>query len=247
MPDWTFWQWVAVALAAACIGFSKAGFVGVGMMAVLLMAQVMPARASTGVILPMLIVADFFAVGAFRRFAVWSHLVRLLPTAVLGVLTGFLIMPHIPDSSFGRVIGWITMVLLILMVIQRMTNRITMTALEHPAIAWCTGWVAGVTTMIANAAGPVMGIYLLTARLPKWEFVGTGAWYFLIINLVKVPFSASMGLITPTSLLFNLAATPMIVAGIMLGRWLIGKINQAVFEWLMIGFVLLGALRLITS
>lgn len=245
MPDWTPLQWLLVAFAAACIGFSKSGFVGVGMVAVLLMAQVMPARESTGTILPMLIVADLFAVRAFRRFAVWSHLVRLLPTAVLGVLTGFLIMPYIPDDSFGPVIGWIMMVLLGLMVVQRFTNRMAMTALEHPAVAWCTGWVAGVTTMIANAAGPVMGIYLLTARLPKWEFVGTGAWYFLIVNLVKVPFSASMGLITPSSLLLNLAATPVILAGIVIGRWLLGKINQAVFEWLMIVFVLLGALRLI--
>ncbi len=245
MADWTLLQWIVVAVSAACIGFSKAGFMGVGMVAVLLMAQVMPARESTGMILPMLIMADVFAVRTFRRFADWNHLVRLLPAAVLGVWSGFVIMPHIPDVSFGRVIGWIMAVLLVLMMMQRLTNRMAMTAFGHPVVAWCIGWVAGVTTMIANAAGPVMGVYLLTARLPKMEFVGTAAWYFLIVNLVKVPFSASMGLITPASLLLNVAAIPAIVFGIIVGRRLLGKINQTVFEWLMIVFVLLGALRLI--
>lgn len=240
-------QWFLIAAAAVCIGLSKSGFGGVGMVAILVMAQVMPARESTGVILPMLIVADLFAVAAYRQFTIWSHLVRLLPAALVGVVTGFFLMPWIADEQFGPFIGWTTMGLLVLMVLQKFTRRLAAQVVEHPGIAWPVGWLAGVTTMLANAAGPVMTIYLLAARLPKWEFVGTAAWYFLIINVMKVPFSAALGLITPASLGLNLALVPAIAAGIFLGRWLLGKINQAVFEWLMIGFSFLGAVRLIFS
>jgi len=217
----------------------------VGMVAILVMAQILPARASTGVILPMLIVADIFAVTAFRKFTVWSHLVRMLPPALVGIVTGFFLMPYISDQNFGPLIGWITLALLMLMVLQKLTRRLAASAVEHPGIAWPLGWLAGVTTMLANAAGPVMTIYLLAARLPKYEFVGTAAWFFFIINVVKIPFSAALGLIQPSSLLLNVFLVPAIIAGIFLGRWLLGKINQRVFEWLMITFSLLGALRLI--
>jgi len=245
MPDLTSTHWLLAVLAALCIGLSKAGFGGVGMVAILVMAQILPARASTGVILPMLIVADIFAVAAFRKFTVWSHLVRMLPPALVGIVTGYFLMPYISDQNFGPFIGWITLVLLVLMVLQKVTRRLAASAVEHPGIAWPLGWLAGVTTMLANAAGPVMTIYLLAARLPKYEFVGTAAWFFFIINVAKIPLSAALGLIKPSSLLLNVFLVPAIIAGIFLGRWLLGKINQRIFEWLMIAFSLLGALRLI--
>jgi uncharacterized membrane protein YfcA len=245
VPDFTIWEWLLVGMAAICIGMSKAGFGGASMVTILVMAQVMPARESTGVVLPMLIMADVFAVSAFRKFAVWSHIVRLLPSAVIGIVTGFFIMPHISNQNFGPFIGWITLGLLVLMILQKLDSRITAQAVEHPGIAWPMGWLAGVTTMVANAAGPVMTIYLLATRLPKYEFVGTGAWFFFLINVTKIPFSASLGLINPSSLALNLILVPAIVAGVFLGRWLLGKINQSVFQWLMIVFSLLGAMRLI--
>lgn len=245
MPDLDTTQWLLAVFAAVCIGLAKAGFGGVGMVAVIVMAQIMPARASTGIILPMLFVADIFAVGAFRKFTVWSHLARLLPPAIIGIVSGFFLMPRVEDKYFGPLIGWITLVLLALMVVQKLSNRLTEGAVEHPGIAWPLGWLAGVTTMLANAAGPVMTIYLLAARLPKFEFVGTAAWFFFIINVTKIPFSVALGLIKPASLAFNLVLVPAIIGGIFLGRWLLGKINQTLFEWLMIIFSLIGALRLI--
>jgi uncharacterized membrane protein YfcA len=101
--------------------------------------------------------------------------------------------------------------------------------------------------MLANAAGPAMTVYLLASRLPKYEFVGTAAWFFFFINLIKVPFSASLGLITPQTLLFNLLLAPAVLIGLFCGKILLGKINQQAFEWLLIGLSLLGALRLISA
>ena len=246
MPVLTPTQWLFAALAALSIGLAKAGFGGVGMLAVLLMTQVLPARESTGAILPMLIMADIFAVYAYRQHADGRLVLKLLPPAILGVVCGWLLMPQISPEGFGKVIGWLTLALVGLVIVQKMTPLVKV-ATDHPGIAWPFGWLAGVTTMLANAAGPVMAIYLLARRLPKMEFVGTTAWFFFAVNLIKVPFSAALGLINPSSLVLNLCLLPVIVVGLITGRWLLGKTRQAVFEWLMVIFSTIGALRLIAG
>jgi uncharacterized protein len=236
-------QWFLAVLAALCIGLAKAGLGGLGMLAVLLMTQVLPARESTGAILPMLITADVFAVTMYRQHANGHLVLRLLPPAVAGIVCGWLVMPLLPAEWFGRVIGWLTLGLIVLLMAQKSTALVRVAA-GHPELIWPIGWLAGVTTMLANAAGPVMAIYLLARRLPKLEFVGTAAWFFFVVNLIKVPFSTSLGLITGPSLMLNLILVPAIVLGAFAGRWLIGRMNQVVFEWVMIAFSAAGALRL---
>jgi len=238
-------QWLYAALAATCVGISKSGFGAMAIPGILLMTQVMPARESTGVILPMLILADLFAVYAFRKFTVWRLLVKILPAAVLGVVLGWWLMPLIPAGLFTPVIGWIILALLLLTILQKCSSQLQEIAADHPAVSWPLGLLAGVSTMLANAAGPAMTVYLLASRLPKYEFVGTAAWFFFFINIIKVPFSASLGLITPQTLLFNLILAPAVLIGLFCGKLLLGKINQKAFEWLLIGLSLLGALRLI--
>jgi uncharacterized membrane protein YfcA len=246
MPVFTPWQWFFAALAALCIGFGKAGFGGVGMLAVLLMTQVLPPRESTGAILPMLIMADIFAVVIYRQHANGGLVIKLLPPAVIGIVCGWWLIPRIDPGGFGPLIGWLTLALIVLVILQKFTPLVRVAA-QHPSLAWPFGWLAGVTTMIANAAGPVMAMYLLARRLPKMEFVGTTAWFFFVVNIIKVPFSTSLGLINPTSLGLNICLLPAVVAGIFTGRWLLGKTNQAVFEWLMIILSVIGALRLVLS
>jgi len=238
-------QWLYAAFAAACIGISKSGFGAMAIPGILLMTQVMPARESSGVILPMLILADIFAVQSFRKFTVWRLLIKILPAAVLGVILGWAIMPRIPTGFFTPLIGWIILALLLLTIAQKCSTQLQKIAADHAAVAWPLGLLAGVSTMLANAAGPAMTVYLLASRLPKYEFVGTAAWFFFFINIIKVPFSASLGLITPQTLLFNLLLAPAVLIGLFSGKFLLGKINQKAFEWLLIGLSLLGALRLI--
>ncbi len=240
-------QWLLCAAAAMCAGMAKTGFSGMGTVALVLMALVFPknAKESTGALLTILIVADTFAVLAFRRHANWRVVLRLLPPAFVGVVIGWLLMPLVPDGAFRPLLGGITLGLIALLIIQRALPKLTTVVSDHPAVGWLAGLTGGVATMIANAAGPIMSIYLLACRLPKMELVGTGAWFFFVINLSKVPFSVGLGLIDGQSLLLTLALAPLVAVGAFSGKWLLARINQAVFEGLLIGFTVLAAARLL--
>ncbi len=189
------------------VGVSKAGIPGLGTLFVPLFALVLPARESTGALLPLLIIGDVFAVAFYRRHASWHHLVRLLPWAAGGIVIVMLTL-NVWRSVFRK---------------------------DAPVPAWpwlsaVTGLLAGATTMVANAAGPVMLIYLLAMRLPKNEFLGTSAWFFFLVNITKVPFSAGLGLITPSSLVLDGILAPAVVAGAFLGVWAAKRIPEKPFE-----------------
>jgi uncharacterized membrane protein YfcA len=154
-------------------------------------------------------------------------------------------MDRIDDSQFKPIIGWI---ILSLTAIQaaRMQRPGWFQHLPHStAFVWSMGLLAGLTTMLANAAGPVMALYFLAVALPKMEFVGTSAWFFLIVNLIKVPFSASLGLIRPDTLALNGLLIPAIALGLLAGRFLVRRISQHWFEGLLLIFAAAAALRLI--
>ncbi|MEI7435326.1 MAG: sulfite exporter TauE/SafE family protein [bacterium] len=230
MSDLSWGAWAIMALAAFGIGISKTGIPGIGILSILMTAAVIPAKASTGVILPMLILGDLFAVWFYRRHAVWLHLMRLIPCAVAGVIVGWLALDLVNDRQLRPIIGAIvlTMIALNWWRMRRMGLDIRI-----PQGWWfpvLMGFAAGVTTMMANAAGPIMVIYLLAMRLPKSEFIGTGAWYFLLLNLFKVPFSASLTLINPASLWFNLILAPLVITGALIGIRLARHIPEKSFN-----------------
>ena len=224
--------WLIAGLCAVLIGISKTGLPGVGILIVPLMASILPAKASTGVILPMLIFADIFAVAYYKRHAVWPHIAKLLPWALLGILIGWYCMDKITDRQLKPIMGAIVLAMLALHLVRlRITDHNTPIPNQWYFAAFL-GLLAGITTMMANAAGPIMIIYLLAMRLDKHEFIGTGAWYFLILNCIKVPFSYQLGLITPGSLTFNLMLFPLIVVGVIAGIFFLKKIPQKAFNLL---------------
>src|ERR1043166_5593049 len=219
LPYFTLPQWLLAALAALSVGVSKSGFGGFGMVTVLLMAEIMPARQSTGAVLPLLICGDILAVTVFRKHAQWSYIIRMLPPAALGIVAGFLFMTwSIPDRAFRGIVGWIVLVLVGLQCMRQLRPRLFEQVPHQTWFAWLIGIWSGVTTMLANAAGPIMTLYLLAVNLPKLEFVGTAAFFFLVVNLLKVPFSYSLGLINTVSLLFNIVLFPFVAIGILGGR-----------------------------
>ncbi len=238
--------WIGAIAAALCVGLSKAGFGGFGMVAVLLMTELFPGRQSTGILLPLLIVADLFAVTWFRRQARWHLLLGLLPPTVVGVVLGWFILPHLNDKLFVRLVGWLVLVLVAVQTwrMMRVNDNAGAALASHPIAKNVTGILAGITTMLANAAGAVMTIYLLAARLPKLDFVGTAAVFFLGVNLVKVPFSAGLGLITPATLWLNLVLVPAVVGGLYIGKFFLRRIPQRPFEILLLVFTALAAIRM---
>jgi uncharacterized membrane protein YfcA len=245
----TLWQWLLAVSGAFLIGLSKTGLVGAGVFSVALFALILPARDSVGVVLPILIAGDIIAVSVYRRHAIWSHLWRLFPWAVLGILVGFFALHRINNQQVEKLIGAI---LVLLVSIQFWRSRSTTTGEASaelvPHNLWfvaMVGIVAGFTTMAANAAGPIMILYLLAMRLPKMEFIGTGAWYFFLLNLFKLPFSYELGLINTASIPLDLQVAPFAILGALLGRQLISHIDQKLFEMLALGFTLLAGVRML--
>jgi len=247
LPHLSQQAWLLVAFSAFCIGFTKAGFGGFGLIAVLVMALAFPAKESTGAVLPMLIMADFMAISVYRRHVSWGDLRRLIPSTFLGLIAGWLMMSRISNANFTHFLGWLILSMMALVLWQRFDKRILGGIMHHPVLATGSGFLAGVTTMMANAGGPAMTFYLLAKRFDKMAFVGTCAWFFCVTNLVKVPLSWNLGLITSSSLLIDLLMLPSIVAGMVVGRLLLGKVTQSLFEWLAIVMATLSALKLILS
>jgi len=245
MPHLSPSDWLLAVLAALCIGLSKSGFSGISLVTIIVMAHLFPPRESTGIVLPMLIFGDFCAVAAFRQHGNWKQIRRMLPPTIVGILVGFGIMHYISNQHFGPVIGSIVLTMVVLQTLRQIKPALYEHVPHTRAFAWTMGGGSGIATMLANAAGPVMSLYLLAINLPKFELIGTSAWFFLIVNLFKVPFSAQLGLIHGQSLLFNLALTPAIALGTFAGRRLITIIPQRLFETLLLIFAGLASLRLI--
>jgi hypothetical protein len=245
LPQLTAVQWTLALIGALCLGLAKGGFSGIGLFTILLMAEVLPARESTGVVLPLLICGDVLSVFAFLPHTQWPYVRRTLPPAAAGVVLGYFLMKHIPDQVFRPLIGWIVLSMVILQALHRLRPS-ALQGIPHTRwFGWLMGGWSGVTTMVANAAGPVMTLYLLSVNLPKFEFVGTGAWFFLVINIFKVPFSYNLGLINQASLTFNLVLLPSVLLGVLVGRMLIGIIPQEMFELFLLFFAAAASLRLL--
>lgn len=239
-------QWLLALLSALLIGVSKTGIMGIGIFAVALFALVIPAKQSVGVVVPLLITGDIVAVLAYRRHAVWAHLWRLFPWAAAGVVSGYFAIQHIhDDQDFKHILGGILLLMVVLQMWRRRTAGNADDEPPHPG--WytaLTGMAAGFTTMLGNAAGPIMTLYLLSMRLPKLEYVGTGAWYFLLLNCFKVPFNWRLHMIDQPSLLLDLKLVPAVLAGALCGRIMLKHINQLLFENLALLFTALAAVRL---
>lgn len=245
----TWWQWAVVCVAAFLSGLGKTGIAGIGILAVALFATILPVRESVGTMLITLLAGDVVAVLSYRREAQWKYLWRLFPWTALGVVLGAVALGRIDDVGIRRLIGAVLVSLILLHIIRQ--ARITEPASDiavaapQPWVVGGTGILAGFTTMVANASGPVMILYLLALRLPKLVFMGTTAWFFLILNLFKVPFSIGLGMITLDSFTTSAVLVPFTVAGALVGRWVLRVIDQRRFEQLALVLTLIAGMRLL--
>lgn len=246
LGDLTVVSWMLLALGALVVGMSKTALPGAGAIAVALFASALPARESTATLLLLLIVGDMLALWAYRRHAQWRALLRLIPAVLAGILLGVVFLAVADDAWVKRVIG---VLLLMVVAVTLWRRRATRASGRSPSGGWLAatvyGTLGGFTTMVANAAGPVMSMYFLAARFPVKAFLGTAAWFFAVVNVAKVPFAAALGLFSVDSLLIDLWLIPAVLAGAVLGRFIAGRLPQVVFERLVIGLTIVGALYLL--
>lgn len=219
------WQYAAGAACAFMVGMAKTGMPGMGILAIPMMVlTVGDARLAAGWLLPILCMADLFAVYYWRKHAAAGRLFQLFPWVAVGIAAGALTL-FLPEKVLRPMVAGIILVMLTLYLWRRYRSHEIPQA--HP-IPY--GMAAGFSTTVANAAGPVMSLYLLSMRLPKEDFVATGAWFFFFINLIKVPIYVWQGMISERSLRFDALMLPAVLCGALAGRWLIDRIPAHVFE-----------------
>ena len=219
------------------------------------MAEAFGGRASAGAVLPMLVFADSFAVAWYKRHARWDKLRVMIPWVLVGVALGAFILNwmtqfKLKTDPLGPVIGWVTLGLLSLHLVKlRFPDNFS---LKSHAAAAVVGASAGVATTVANAAGPITGIYLTSIDLSKEVMMGTGAWFYFLINLVKVPVFAMLTMhdpanpmFTAATLKFDVAIIPFILCGAFFGKWLLGKIPQKAFDSTVLILSALAAINLL--
>jgi uncharacterized protein len=236
---------ILVMLVAILIGMAKTGVHGAGMLAVPLMALVFGGQLSSGIILPMLLQADVFGVWYYHRHASWKHLKILFPWAAAGVVLGTIAGTYINDQAF-KIIMAITILLSLFVMIwlERFGTRKSIP--DKKSFAMATGIAGGFTSMVGNLAGSVMSVYLLSMRLPKNAFIGTTAWFFLVVNAFKLPFHVWVWhTIDGNTIIFSLLTLPLIILGAFAGIVLVGKLTDAMYRWFIILMTLVAAIGML--
>ena len=273
LPTLTAITWILLMVVASLCGIAKTALPGAATIAVALCAAVMPAKESTGVILLMLMTGDLLAVWSYRRDADFHMLRRLVPAVLTGVGAGALFLHLASHDSTRRLIGVILLLLVAITLTQRRsTSRRApdgASAAQAPSppaptletqeatttLATSTtsgrlarlvyGSLAGFTTMVANAGGPVTSMYFLACRYPVKAFLGTTAWFFFLVNLVKLPFSISAGLVNTTTMSLTAICAPVVIVSALAGRRLAEHMDQRVFEPVIVALTIISALPLL--
>lgn len=206
------------------IGMSKVGVPGVSLIVIPALAMIFSGKPSTGVLLPMLILADIFGVTYYHRHADWKNLIRMFPWALGGLFLGVWIGDIVNEYWFKKIISVLVFLSLGLMLRKRKES------LNYPNRWWFAplmGILGGFATMMGNVAGPVFAIYLLAMDLPKSRFIGTTAWFFLVINFTKFPLQMFVwNNIKVDYILINLLLLPAIGIGAYLGIHLVKRIPE---------------------
>ncbi|QIA09811.1 sulfite exporter TauE/SafE family protein [Draconibacterium halophilum] len=243
--DFTILQWILLASCGMLIGMSKVGVPGVSMLVVPTLALIFGGKASTGILLPMLMMADLFGVGYYHRHAEWKYLWKLLPWAFVGIGIALWVGEVVNDTWFKNIIAILVFLCIGLMLWRDRKKGQNL----FPDTWWFSalmGVLGGFATMIGNVAGPIFAIYLLAMHLPKNKFIGTGAWFFLIVNFSKFPLHIFVWkTINWDTLTLDLMLLPAIAIGAFAGIKLVQKISDKLYRTALIIVTALSAFLLL--
>lgn len=242
----TQFQWLLAFLGVFLLGFSKSGIKGIGVVIVLIMAFVFGGKASTGVLIPLMILADIFAVIYYHRHTQWKFLIKLLPSMVVGVLIGVWFGNDISEQLFKQVMAVFILITVIIMIY--MDRKKQKSIPTNKLFSNGMGLLSGITSMIGNLAGAFASIYLLAMRLPKNEFIGTAAWLFFIINVFKLPFHVFVWkTVNSETVVLNLILAPGVIIGFFVGVQLVKLIHNDLYRKFILAVTASGAITILLS
>ena len=240
-------EWALAAFAALGIGLAKSGFTGASLISIAIFIDLFGAREQTGLALPLMIFADLLVFPLFRKHGSWKELWKLLPASLVGIAGGWWMLGRIDNDAARTLIGSLIVILLGVQMIRAFRPGLLKRMADRPIFGLGAGLGTGVATMLANAAGPIFQLYLMSRKVPKMEMMGIGARFFLLVNLLKVPLNQDLSLITRQSLILDLCLAPAVVVGVLGGKYLLQWISQKWFEWLIVVFALFAAVRMIVA
>ena len=237
-------EWIILIGGAFLIGLNKAGLRGVNIVLIPFFAAILGGKTSASVILPLLLTGDFCALAVYRKKAELSYLRKMLPLAVAGLAAGMIIGIHVDDRVFTLLIACFVLVCLLLMAYREIFGS-GLVLPDHWAAHGTAGFLGGLTTMMGNAAGPIMAAYLLALNLPKDVFIGTGAVFFFIVNVLKVPVHAFFWKsMTADTLVLSAVLAPVVLVGMFTGLPLIRRIPERPFRIIIMLTAAAGSIKL---
>ena len=226
-PAWSVATYVGLGVVALLVGFVKTGLPPLGILIPVVLAMTFPTKASVGALVLFLVVGDLLAVGYYRRDADRAELIRLVPPVAVGMLLGAWILGAVDDGLLRALIGILVLGLVVLELLRTGVGRLRA---GRPALRLGVGVAAGVATTLANAAGPVMGVYFLASGLEKARFMGSTAVFFLVVNVSKLPVYGYLGMIQPVYLQAFVVLFPLVGVGAWIGRRFLEWIPQRAFR-----------------
>ena len=234
-------EWIVLLAAGLITGFSKFSVGGMGLLILPVIMIAFPGPQALGIILPMYLITDLFAVISYRKNVNWSILIKILPLCFVGIAVGSWLLSLLSISEFNLILSILIVGMLVLGIVLDNTQSNIM---RHPISTYLSGFIGGVVSMIANAAGPIFSLYFLEQKLDKKSYVSTRSWAFMFINLAKVIPLYALGLFNMESTLISLQTIPGLVIGAAIGYWVLGKLELVQFKWLIRIMAAIAAVKL---
>ncbi len=240
--DWTTW-WLTI-LCALVAGLSKSGLKGFAMINIPILAYLYGGMASVGILLPFLIFGDTFAVIYYRRAAEWKYIKKLLPYAIIGIIGAVFVGKYVNDDQFRTTIAIAILICLAILVYRDLMGG-SIDIMDKRWFSSSLGLSGGFATMIGNAAGPIFNLYLMSMRLPKETFIGTGAYFYLLLNVLKIPIHVFYWKsITLETFQLNLVCLPVLIIGAFIGKWIVKLIPEKAYRIFVMGVITISAIML---
>ena len=245
MPELSPFSWFLLVLGATGVGISKSGLAGVSLIHVIVFAQVFGAKASTGALLPLLIVGDCCAVWLIGREVDWRYVVRLLPPAFVGVVIGWSLLGRLDEATFKPLIGRIIIAALLWSTSQNVAAKHIHNNSPYKAICVGHGHPRRNHNDASQRSRPGDCTLSAGSFFTKTSSCSNSAWFFFVLNISKLPFSANLGFISAESLLIDLILAPCVVGGLIFGLMVVRRLPQKVFDTVLLAFTAIAAIRMI--